>query len=109
MRLAALWSPFNCRCLVTTALWTCLFTLPCRAGLLEYVKASDPAFSWKLKEKISTEQGVIFDIHLVSQVWHDIKWEHQLQVYQPQGVEPNAKMPVYNTGGSANPGNIGFG
>src|SRR5258708_15799723 len=80
-----------------------------RAGLEEYVRAPDAAFAWKLKEKITTDGGVIYDLHLVSQVWQGIKWEHQLQIYQPKGVSPNATMLIYNTGGKANPGNIAMG
>ena len=81
-----------------------LLALPARAGLAEYVKKPEPKYSWKLKEKIKSEQGTIYDMHLTSQVWHDITWEHQLQVYQPNDVEPNGTMLIYNTGGAANPG-----
>jgi PhoPQ-activated pathogenicity-related protein len=86
-----------------------LFSPPIRADLFEYVKKPEPKYSWKLKETIKSDQGTIYDLHLVSQVWHDIVWEHQLQVYQPKDVEPNATMLIYNTGGTANPGNIAFG
>jgi PhoPQ-activated pathogenicity-related protein len=86
-----------------------LVPLPARADLFDYVKKNDGKYSWKLKEKIKTDQGTIYDLHLVSQVWHDITWEHQLQVYQPKDVAPNATMLIYNTGGTANPGNKAFG
>jgi PhoPQ-activated pathogenicity-related protein len=90
-------------------LLACLLAAPARAGLEEYVKKEEPKYSWTLKEKIKSEHGTIYDLHLVSQVWHDITWEHQLQVYQPKDVEPNATMLIYNTGGTANAGNILFG
>ncbi len=80
-----------------------------RAGLEEYVNRPEPAFAWKLVEKKESDQGTIYDLHLVSQTWQDIKWEHQLQVYQPKGVEPNATMLLWNTGGRANAGNIALG
>src|SRR5262249_23764603 len=56
-----------------------------RAGLDEYVKKAEPAFAWKLREKAETEQGMVYDLHLVSQTWQNIKWEHQLQIYLPKG------------------------
>jgi PhoPQ-activated pathogenicity-related protein len=82
---------------------------PARAGLEEYVARPEPAFAWKLREKQETDQGTIYDLHLVSQTWQNIKWEHQLQVYQPKGVTPNAKMLLWNTGGMARPDNIALG
>src|SRR6266705_2440734 len=86
-------------------LWVLFFgslvALPARADLLEYVKKTEPKYSWKLKEKIKNDQGTIYDLHLTSQTWHDITWEHQLQVYQPKDAEPNATMLIYNTGGTA--------
>jgi PhoPQ-activated pathogenicity-related protein len=82
---------------------------PARAGLEEYVARAEPAFAWKLREKQETDQGTIYDLHLVSQTWQNIKWEHQLQVYQPKGVAPNSKMLLWNTGGTARPDNIALG
>jgi PhoPQ-activated pathogenicity-related protein len=72
-----------------------------RADLPEYLKKPEPAYSWKLKEKIDHPQGTVYDLRLVSQTWEDITWEHQLQVYQPKGVEPARTMLLWNTGGSA--------
>jgi PhoPQ-activated pathogenicity-related protein len=86
-----------------------LLASTCRADLHEYVAAKDPAFAWSLKEKIASPTGVIYDLHLVSQVWQGIKWEHQLQIYEPSGVAPNATMFLYNTGGQAKPETIHFG
>ena len=45
--------------------------------------------------------GTIYDLHLVSQVWEGITWEHQLQVYLPKGVKPTATMFLWNQGGKA--------
>jgi PhoPQ-activated pathogenicity-related protein len=80
-----------------------------RADLHEYIKRAEPAYSWKLKEKKEVPQGTIYDLHLVSQTWQDIKWEHQLQVYQAKGTEPAKLQFLWNTGGSANPINIALG
>jgi PhoPQ-activated pathogenicity-related protein len=88
------------------AVLTVACAVPARADLNAYIKKPETAYAWKLKEKKETEQGIIYDLHLVSQTWQDIKWEHQVQVYQPKGVEPNGTMLIWNTGGSANAGTI---
>ena len=80
-----------------------------RADLLDYVKKPEPKFAWKLKDKTVTDGATIYDLELTSQEWQKILWKHQLQVYQPKDVKPNATMLVYNTGGSANVGTIFFG
>jgi PhoPQ-activated pathogenicity-related protein len=82
---------------------------PSRADLQEYVAAKDPAFTWSLNEKIVSPSSVVYDLHLVSQVWQGIKWEHQLQIYQPAGVGPNKTLFLYNTGGHSKPETIYFG
>ncbi len=86
-----------------------LFTASARADLLDYVKKPDPGFSWKLKNKIESEAGTVYDLHLVSQVWQGITWEHQLQVYLPKGVKPTATMFLWNQGGTASPQSMLFG
>lgn len=80
-----------------------------RADLFAYVKRPEPAFAWKLKETIDHPAGKIYDLHLVSQTWQGIVWEHALQVYQPRGVEPRATMVLWNQGGRPSPGSILFG
>src|SRR5262249_31455100 len=99
-----------------TKLWTALALLlaavwatDARADLQEYLKKAEPAYTWKLRDKIAHPDGTIYDIHLVSQTWHDITWEHQLQIYQPRNVEPTKTMLLWNTGGSPNPRDVFLG
>ncbi len=80
-----------------------------RAGLLEYVNKKDDSFSWKLKEKIKHDLGDVYNLELVSQTWHGIKWEHQLHVYVPQGVKPTETILLWNQGGKASPTSIVLG
>ena len=77
-----------------------------RADLLEYVKKPDPSFEWKLKEKIAHPAGDVYDLHLVSQTWQKIKWEHQLQIYVPKGVKPTETIVLWNQGGKSSPTSI---
>lgn len=73
-----------------------------RADLAEYVKRPEPKYTWTLKEKIDHPLGTVYDLRMTSQVWQDIPWEHQLQVYQPKDAKPNGVMFLWNTGGNAN-------
>jgi len=89
----------------------CLAAFPAaaRADLLDYVQKPEPHFAWKLKQKIDGPLGVIYDLELTSQTWEGIDWTHQLQVYQPNGVEPTPTMLLFNTGGKAGPASIAMG
>src|SRR5438552_2228932 len=84
-------------------------TSAARADLFDYVKKPDPKFSWKLKSKVEVPQGTVYDLHLVSQEWQGITWEHQLQVFLPRGVKPNGTMFLWNQGGKASPASMLFG
>jgi PhoPQ-activated pathogenicity-related protein len=101
-------SPLSSRSslLVATVL---TFVPAARADVVQYVQLPEPNYSWKLQSKKEIGGGTIYDIHLVSQVWHGITWTHQLQVYQPKGVKPRSTMLMYNTGGKADAGNIALG
>ena len=80
-----------------------------RADLVDYVKKPDEAFAWKMTGKTETADGVIYDLHLVSQVWQGIKWEHQMQVFLPKGVKPTTTMFLWNQGGKPGPASGVFG
>jgi len=70
-------------------------------ALDDFVKTPDPAYSWKLKQKTTAGKGTLYDMELVSQVWHGITWKHQLQVYLPKDVKPSATLFLWNQGGQA--------
>ena len=72
--------------------------------LVDYVKKKDDSFSWKLTGKKESAAGTVYEIDLVSQTWHAIKWEHKLQVFVPKDVKPQATMVLWNQGGSPNVG-----
>jgi PhoPQ-activated pathogenicity-related protein len=102
-------SRFVCSALTLLVAAALFAPAPTRADVAGYAKRPDPAFSWTLKDKKETEQGTVYTIRLVSQKWHDITWEHDLQVYQPKGVAPSSTLFLWNTGGGPNPGNMLFG
>ncbi|HSK28736.1 MAG TPA: PhoPQ-activated protein PqaA family protein [Candidatus Limnocylindria bacterium] len=84
---------------------------PCRAELQKYVTRPEPDFRWALKDKIVSKQpgGQIYDLHFVSQTWQERQWEHQLQVYSPQGVSGKTPMFLWVTGGSARAEHVALG
>ena len=88
-----------------------LFATYAWADLQQYIRKPEPEFSWKLKNKIESDQSGdrIYDLHFISQRWQDSIWEHQLQIYQPRNVEPNTTMFLWVTGGSARPAYIALG
>jgi PhoPQ-activated pathogenicity-related protein len=71
-----------------------------RAGLDEYVKRPDSAFSWTQAGSQTTPAGTITFIKLTSQVWQGITWKHDFRIYEPrQLVYPDAVL-LFITGGS---------
>jgi PhoPQ-activated pathogenicity-related protein len=92
-----------------TVLGLGLFAVPSQADLEQYVRKPEVQFGWKLKEKIEQSGDRIYDLHFVSQSWQENAWEHQLQVYQPRTVAPNATIFLWVTGGSARPSYISLG
>jgi PhoPQ-activated pathogenicity-related protein len=80
-----------------------------RADLAGYVGKADPTFNWELKGKADSALGTVYDIHLVSQVWQGITWEHAVQVYVPLGVTPTPTMFLWNQGGRPGSSTAAFG
>jgi PhoPQ-activated pathogenicity-related protein len=87
------------------------FAAPAWADLEEYVRRPEADFGWSIKEKIEREQSGdrIYDLHFVSQTWQGYRWAHQLQIYQPKNITPNATMFLWVTGGSARPAHFTLG
>lgn len=79
------------------------------SGLQNYVARPESVYRWELREKTTRGSNTIYDLHLVSQDWQGIVWEHQLQVYQPENAKPAATMLLWNQGGRASDGSIAFG
>ncbi len=71
------------------------------ADLFDYVAKPDDAFAWEQRDATETPQGKVYDLHMVSQVWQGITWEHQVQVYEPREVQFPDVMGLFITGGGA--------
>ncbi|HKY08667.1 MAG TPA: PhoPQ-activated protein PqaA family protein, partial [Candidatus Binatia bacterium] len=88
-----------------------LIAQPGWADLQKFISKPEAEFAWNLTRKIDNDQtgGRIYDLRLVSQTWQKTNWQHQLQIYQPAGVIPNAKMFLWVTGGSSRPDYVRLG
>jgi len=71
------------------------------ADLFSYVSKPDAAYKWEQRKTTDQPTGRIYDLHMVSQVWQGITWEHQIQVYEPKEVKYPAVLPLMITGGGA--------
>lgn len=79
------------------------------AQLTNYIRRPDPAFRWQYLQTKQVKQGTIYKLHFVSQLWQGIRWEHQLQVYEPKGLQYPNELLLLVTGGSASRGSINQG
>ena len=73
---------------------------PAQASVIDYVKIPDKEYRWELKSKTETPEGTVYDLHLVSQVWQGITWEHRLQLFRPAKLEHPEFCALLNTGGN---------
>ena len=72
------------------------------ADLQSYVRKPETEFRWNLASKSDSHDSGdrIYDLQFVSQLWRGNAWRHQLQVYHPRDIAPNATMFLWVTGGS---------
>jgi len=80
---------------------TCYLSPAAHADLFSYVAKPDDAFKWELRETQEKPNGKVYDLHMVSQVWQGLTWEHQIQVYEPKEVRYPKALPLMITGGGA--------
>ena len=72
---------------------------PVPDALHRYVAREEPAFDWHLAQTHETKAGVVHELHLVSQTWQNIVWEHALLVYEPQRLDHPNHILLMVTGG----------
>jgi len=90
-------------CVFTLALATAWSRLA-QAGLDEYVKKPDPAFTWTLANSKTTDGTTVHWIKLTSQEWQGIRWTHNLSIIEPKDLaHPDAAL-LFITGGKVGDG-----
>lgn len=80
-------------------------TPPPPTDLADYVNKADNSFAWKQKSKTDLQGSTVYELHLTSQTWQGIKWEHGLHIVVPEGTKPQATMLLWNQGGNPSPTN----
>ena len=83
--------------------------IPGRADLAAYFAKPEPLYKWEKRGEQTSNGCKVYDLHLVSQEWQGIKWEHRLQVFYPEKIEHPEFCTIYNTGGSGSAGNTAMG
>lgn len=69
-------------------------------AIFKFMQKPEPAYQWTLQQSESLPQGKIHELKLVSQVWHEITWQHVLMVYEPTKVTHPGHALLFVTGGS---------
>ena len=76
---------------------------PASADLAGYFKKPEPAYRWEKRGEKTVADGTIYDLHLVSQTWQGMEWEHRLQIFRPNNLKHTHFCTLLNTGGSGGP------
>jgi len=75
---------------------------PCSADLWEYVARPEPEYKWEKASVKDIPGGTVTTLKMRSQVWHEIPWDHSIEVFRPAQVAYPNTMLLFITGG--NPG-----
>jgi PhoPQ-activated pathogenicity-related protein len=70
-------------------------------ALQTYVDQPDDVFAWQLLNSTDTEAGQIHELRVTSQKWHDLTWQHAVEVYEPKQVRFPKHALLFVTGGSS--------
>ncbi len=71
-----------------------------RSDLQTYLRAPDPNYRWEKRSVSSLPGGKVYDLHLVSQLWQGILWQHRLQYVVPDKCDNPHTAAMLITGGS---------
>ena len=71
-----------------------------RADFAAYLAKPEPAYRWEKKDERALTGGKVYELHLVSQTWQGITWEHRLQLFVPSEMTAPSQCTLLNTGGS---------
>jgi PhoPQ-activated pathogenicity-related protein len=86
-----------------------LLPLRSRADLASYLARPEPVYKWEKRREIKVPGGTVYDLHLVSQTWEHLIWEHRLLLAVPDKLLYSHFCILYNTGGNGGQGDIDLG
>jgi PhoPQ-activated pathogenicity-related protein len=72
------------------------------SALVQYVAKPDASYKWVKRREGALRTGKYVELTLTSQTWHDTVWKHQLYIYKPEKVAPNAQGLLLIEGGAWN-------
>src|SRR5579859_7884427 len=78
-------------------------SMSAHADFAAYLKKPEPVYKWEKRSETKVDGGTVYDLHLVSQTWQDIVWEHRLQIFRPDKLTYPHFCTLLNTGGSGSP------
>jgi PhoPQ-activated pathogenicity-related protein len=59
----------------------------CMANLSSYIKKPEPDYMWEKVSQKDVSGGNIYELHMISQKWEGIIWNHKIQVFYPDKIE----------------------
>jgi PhoPQ-activated pathogenicity-related protein len=84
--------------------FTSLIAAPVLADLPAYVDRPDRTYKWTLEGQHTGNEGVVYRLHLISQVWKGVVWAHDLDVFVPKQLTTPATLLLFITGGERSQG-----
>jgi PhoPQ-activated pathogenicity-related protein len=71
-----------------------------RCDLNGYVGKNDKTYAWEKRSEIRQGGSTVVDLHMTSQRWQGITWEHRILVFLPEKVDYPETCTLYVTGGN---------
>lgn len=71
-----------------------------RADFYDYLRKPEPAYRWEKRGEQKADGVTIYDIHLVSQTWQGIVWQHRILYFVPDKLTYPNFCGLMNTGGN---------
>lgn len=72
-------------------------------ALQNYVDREEPDYQWSVTNRAKTEHGRLLQLNLTSQKWHDIVWEHAVEIFEPADLDHPKHAILFVTGGRQPP------
>ncbi|MCA9060256.1 MAG: hypothetical protein KDA85_17225, partial [Planctomycetaceae bacterium] len=72
-------------------------------AIFSYVNRPEPDFQWKVVERQEDAGGKVVHLHVTSQRWHDVLWEHAVEIVEPPQMTAPKHALLFVTGGSQPP------
>ena len=73
------------------------------SSIHNYIQREEPEFAWKVRNRHQIEGAKVTELHVTSQRWHDILWEHAVEIYEPAKLDHPKHVLLFVTGGSQPP------